>query len=555
MEKRRKLDKSMNYLAYEEVKQAQENTTQFVDLTFTDSIASTNANKRIRLESGTGTATFETVVINGNLSVAGDIVNSQFDSFVTGISPVVPTTTLPAGSSASASFQNLGGTYQLSVSLPQGPAGPAGPQGAPGESIVGPQGPAGPPGESIVGPQGPPGVDGEAVFQIGNVYGRGSFQDPDAQIRVIDGINYLDLWLVQGVQGEKGDRGPKGDDGSKGDKGDRGDTGPAGDSTAATAASIVAATAATAAAGSAAAASVSSSAAATSAAAAATSAAAAESSASTVAQRTQYMESGLLPDPYTKFSSSLKVTAGGLTTAFSVDPYTNKVEINGAVDVSGRIDCNDEVHATNGLFTANAHVGTVHADYITSNNDTTVEFQNTGETRFHGDVRLRGQEDLNPGASAVLFVDDIRPSTIPTVAADASIDIMGNVVRQNKITTTGVVCDAITGKTDAAQVSVLGATFSGTTDTVLATKEVESYFVSSNTLTATNFTVERDSSVLNQTVRLRAPTVVIGPAFAEGLGFSDLVVNGSITCTGPLSASNYFSQIGINQFDGIDQFL
>ena len=190
MEKRRKLDKSMNYLAYEEVKQAQENTTQFVDLTFTDSVASTNVNKRIRLTAATGTGEFETLIINGNLTVAGDIVNEQFDSFVTGISPVVPTTTLPAGSSASASFQNLGlGTYQLSVSIPEGPAGPAGPQGVPGESIVGPQGPAGPPGESIVGPQGPPGVDGEAVFQIGNVYGRGSFQDPDAEIRVVNGVN------------------------------------------------------------------------------------------------------------------------------------------------------------------------------------------------------------------------------------------------------------------------------------------------------------------------------------------------------------------------------
>ena len=73
-----------------------------------------------------------------------------------------------------------------------------------GASIVGPQGPAGPPGESIVGPQGPPGVDGQAVFQIGDVYGRGSFQDPDAQIRVVNGVNYLDLWLVQGPRRQQG---------------------------------------------------------------------------------------------------------------------------------------------------------------------------------------------------------------------------------------------------------------------------------------------------------------------------------------------------------------
>lgn len=571
MEKRRKLDKSMNYLAYEEVKQAAENTTQFVDLTFTDSIASTNANKKIKLSAANGTCELETLIVNGNLTVAGDIVNEQFDSFVTGISPVVPTTTLPAGSNASASFQNLGlGTYQLSVSIPEGPQGIQGIQGIPGESIVGPQGPKGDPGQSIVGPQGPqgpPGVDGEAVFQMGNVYGRGSYQDPDAQIRVVNGVNYLDLWLVQGVQGEKGDTGDRGEKGSTGDKGDRGDTGPAGDSTAATASAVVAATAATAAAGSAAAASVSSSAAATSAAAAATSAAEATSTANTALYRTKWMNSGDLPSAFTSFDSDIQVKFATQTT-FSVDSMGGDVTCR---DVNGRN------FATNKVTT-----GSIHA--------------NDDEIFVANDVRLRGSDNADPFAYATLYVDEVKAST---TSVDPSISIQGARITDNQLTvstvqtdrlvpktegtsflpstihvlsaefaqtdasttlSTNTICvDQIIAKTSSAPLpqtmKVMNAEFTGTQSTTMITNTVESVnLTSSNIVASSSFTVDRDPTIYNQTVRIK-PNVVVGYLPGEGIGASDLTVYGSITCTGPLIAPNYFTQIGVDQFGGIDQFL
>ena len=117
MEKRRRLDKSMNYLAYEEVKMAEDNDELFVNLEFQDTLKSTN--NKIILTNSTGNGQFESIVVNK--ITANEIINEDFNHFVTGISPIVPTTTLEPGNNASASFNDIGnGEYQLSLFVPKG---------------------------------------------------------------------------------------------------------------------------------------------------------------------------------------------------------------------------------------------------------------------------------------------------------------------------------------------------------------------------------------------------------------------------------------------------
>ena len=202
MEKRRRLDKSMNYIAYEEIK-VEENSNVFNTLEFTDSLYSTN--NKIVLTNSTGNGQFESIVVNK--LTANEIINDDFNHFVTGISQVVPTTTLEPGNSASASFNDIGnGEYQLSLSIPKGEKGDQ-------------------------GLQGPPGNNGVAIFnETVTTTTLPSTSTATANINVIDGVNYLSLGIPQGekgdrgAKGETGDRGPKGDTGSKGDKGDQGDT-------------------------------------------------------------------------------------------------------------------------------------------------------------------------------------------------------------------------------------------------------------------------------------------------------------------------------------------
>ena len=398
MEKRRRLDKSMNYVAYEEVKMAEDNDELFVNLEFQDTLKSTNS--KIILTNNTGNGQFESIVVNK--LTANEIINEDFNHFVTGISPIVPTTSVESGNSASASFNDIGnGEYQLSLSIPKGEKGDQ-------------------------GLQGPPGNNGVALFnETVTTTTLPSTSSATANINVIDGVNYLSLGIPQGekgdrgAKGETGSKGDKGDTGSKGDKGDTGDTGPPGDATAAIAAASVASAAAVAAAGSAASASVSSTASASAASASAASAAAAESSASTVAQRTQYMSTGILPNPYTSFDSDLKVKYGGITTVFEVDSWNNKVAIandlqmGGKLTVGGNIECDAKVSCTE-LNANTTKTGTLHVDTITSSDfseTNEIVFSNQGTTTFQGGkivIETPEPTMTDPLPQSLLLVDKIQ---------------------------------------------------------------------------------------------------------------------------------------------------
>lgn len=105
----------------------------------------------------------------------------------------VTVTTLPAGSSATATYDKSTGT--LALGIPQGPKGGTGPRGPQGEQGI--QGETGP-----AGPQGAKGDKGDA-------------------------FTYSDFTAAQlaALKGDKGDTGPKGE---KGDTGATGPTGPEG---------------------------------------------------------------------------------------------------------------------------------------------------------------------------------------------------------------------------------------------------------------------------------------------------------------------------------------
>lgn len=461
MEKRRRLDKSMNYLAYEEIK-VEENSNVFNTLEFTDSLYSTN--NKIVLTNSTGNGQFESIVVNK--LTANEIINEDFNHFVTGISPIVPTTTLESGNSASASFNDIGnGEYQLSLSIPKGEKGDQ-------------------------GLQGPPGNNGVAVFdETVTTQTLPAGSSATANINVIDGVNYLSLGIPQGekgdrgAKGETGDRGPKGDTGSKGDKGDTGDTGPPGDATAAIAAASVASAAAVAAAGSAASASVSSTASATSAAAAATSAAAAESSASTVAQRTQYMSTGILPNPYTSFDSDLKVKYG-ITTVFEVDSWNNKVRVDGDLQmggkltVGGNIECDAKVSCTE-LNANTTKTGTLHVDTITSSDfseTNEIVFSNQGTTTFQGGkivIETPQPTMTNPLPQSLLQVDKIECFDIETGTVKIQgITCSNDELYVNQVRTSNLIVEE--GNTTISNIDSLNPT-SFTVEKGVGNFKVESY--------------------------------------------------------------------------------
>lgn len=123
---------------------------------------------------------------------------------ITGL--VAEATTLPEGSSATASYSN--GT--LTLGIPKGDTGERGIQGPKGDKgdkgdtgATGPKGDKGDKGDT--GPQGPQGIQGIQGL-------KGDKGDTGAT-------------GPQGPQGEKGDTGEQGPQGEKGDKGDKGDTG------------------------------------------------------------------------------------------------------------------------------------------------------------------------------------------------------------------------------------------------------------------------------------------------------------------------------------------
>ena len=132
----------------------------------------------------------------------------------------VTVTTLPAGSSATATYNKSTGT--LALGIPQGPKGDTGDKGATG--ATGPQGAQGPKGETgATGAKGPQGPAGPAnVLTIGSVT---SGKVASATITGEAPNQVLNLVLEKG---DKGDTGEKGDTGDTGPQGKQGIQGPKG---------------------------------------------------------------------------------------------------------------------------------------------------------------------------------------------------------------------------------------------------------------------------------------------------------------------------------------
>lgn len=132
----------------------------------------------------------------------------------------VTVTTLPAGSSATATYDKSTGT--LALGIPQGNKGDTGATGATG--ATGPQGEQGVQGETgatgATGPQGPAGPTN--VLTIGSVT---SGKVASATITGEAPNQVLNLVLEKG---DKGDTGPEGPRGMQGEQGPQGETGLAG---------------------------------------------------------------------------------------------------------------------------------------------------------------------------------------------------------------------------------------------------------------------------------------------------------------------------------------
>lgn len=156
----------------------------------------------------------------------------------------VTVTTLPAGSSATATYDKSTGT--LALGIPQGPkgdtgatgatgaTGPQGEQGVQGETgATGATGPQGPKGET--GPRGPQGEQGpqgktgpQGPAGPANVLTIGSVTSGKVASATITGEapnQVLNLVLEKGDKGETGEKGATGDTGPKGEQGIRGPQG------------------------------------------------------------------------------------------------------------------------------------------------------------------------------------------------------------------------------------------------------------------------------------------------------------------------------------------
>ena len=135
----------------------------------------------------------------------------------------VTVTTLPAGSSATATYDKSTGT--LALGIPQGPKGDTGEKGATGDP--GPQGEQGVQGETgatgATGPQGPAGPAN--VLTIGSVT---SGKVASATITGEAPNQVLNLVLEKGDKGETGEKGATGDPGPKGEQGIQGPKGDPG---------------------------------------------------------------------------------------------------------------------------------------------------------------------------------------------------------------------------------------------------------------------------------------------------------------------------------------
>lgn len=132
----------------------------------------------------------------------------------------VTVTTLPAGSSATATYDKSTGT--LALGIPQGSKGDTGATGATG--ATGPQGEQGVQGETgatgATGPQGPAGPAN--VLTIGSVT---SGKVASATITGEAPNQVLNLVLEKGDKGETGDTGPQGKTGNTGETGPQGPQG------------------------------------------------------------------------------------------------------------------------------------------------------------------------------------------------------------------------------------------------------------------------------------------------------------------------------------------
>ena len=132
----------------------------------------------------------------------------------------VTVTTLPAGSSATATYDKSTGT--LALGIPQGKKGDTGATGATG--ATGPQGEQGVQGETgatgATGPQGPAGPAN--VLTIGSVT---SGKVASATITGESPNQVLSLVLEKGDKGETGDKGATGDTGPQGEQGIQGPQG------------------------------------------------------------------------------------------------------------------------------------------------------------------------------------------------------------------------------------------------------------------------------------------------------------------------------------------
>lgn len=135
----------------------------------------------------------------------------------------VTVTTLPAGSSATATYDKSTGT--LALGIPQGSKGETGDKGATG--ATGPQGEQGVQGETgatgATGPQGPAGPAN--VLTIGSVT---SGKVASATITGESPNQVLNLVLEKGDKGEPGDKGATGDPGPQGEQGIQGPQGSPG---------------------------------------------------------------------------------------------------------------------------------------------------------------------------------------------------------------------------------------------------------------------------------------------------------------------------------------
>lgn len=135
----------------------------------------------------------------------------------------VTVTTLPAGSSATATYDKSTGT--LALGIPQGSKGDTGATGATG--ATGPQGEQGVKGETgatgATGPQGPAGPAN--VLTIGSVT---SGKVASATITGEAPNQVLNLVLEKGDKGETGEKGATGDPGPKGEQGIQGPQGSPG---------------------------------------------------------------------------------------------------------------------------------------------------------------------------------------------------------------------------------------------------------------------------------------------------------------------------------------